>query len=178
MEEKIDPTAKPGILSKLRSVRHIKVVAVAAIALIVLVALIAYIGGGEDTTTEQTLDERLAEILSQIEGVGECKVMITYDGEGEHEIAYEQESESNITTDSDGSGDRVVENSNSHSRPVTVIVDGVEQPLIVSTTPAPVKGVVVVAQGGDDIYTKLRIIDAVCALVEVNGLNVKVFGME
>ncbi len=174
-----DATAVNTLWQKLKSIKHIKLIA--AVALVALIALIAAAawgsGDGNESQSEATLETRLADILSEMDGVGKCMVMITYDGEGEKEIAYEQDSESNVTTDSDGSGDRVVENSTSHSRPITVTVDGVEQVLVVSSTPAPIRGVVVVAEGGADIAVKLRIIDAICALVDVEGLNVKVFAM-
>lgn len=177
MDKENDPTANAGIWEKIKSIKHIRLVAAIALALIAVACVAAFLGG-EKESAEVDFESRIAEVLSEIDGVGKCKVMITYDGEGQSEIAYEREEESNVTTDSDGSGDRVVENSNSHSRPVTVIVDGVEQPLVISTSPAPVKGVVVVAQGGGDVMTKLKIIDAVCALVDVKGLAVKVFEMK
>lgn len=177
MDKENDRTAAVGFWEKVKSIKHIRLVAAIALALIVVICAAAFLGG-EKESAEADLERQIADVLSQIDGVGECKVMIAYDGEGQSEIAYEREEESNVTTDSDDSGDRVVENSNSHSRPVTVIVDGVEKPLVVSTTPAPVKGVVVVAEGGGDVMTKLKIIDAVCALVDVDGLSVKVFEMK
>lgn len=177
MDKENDPSAAIGFWEKVKSVKHIKLVAAIALTLIAVACVAAFVGG-EQESAEVDFEQQIADVLSEIEGVGKCKVIVAYDGEGQSEIAYEREEESNITTDSDGSGDRVVENSNSHSRPVTVIVDGVEQPLVISTSPAPVKGVVVVAEGGGDVLTKLKIIDAVCALVDVEGLSVKVFEMK
>lgn len=177
MDKENDSTSTAGVWQKIRSIKHIKVIAAAVLVVVVIAAVVAS-GVGADKQTEPSFEDQIAEVLSRIDGVGKCEVMISYVGEGQSEIAYEQESESNVTTDSDGSGDRVVENSNSHSRPVTVIVDGIEQPLVISTSPAPVKGVVVVAEGGGDVMTKLKIIDAVCALVDVEGLSIKVFEMK
>lgn len=51
--------------------------------LIIPVALLLIvIGSGEDTTTEPNQDGQLAELCSSVDGVGECRVMVTYrDGE-------------------------------------------------------------------------------------------------
>ena len=40
-----------------------------------------------------------------------------------------------------------------------------------------VGGVVVVAEGGDDIGVKVKIIDAVCALVDVKAEKIKIYKM-
>ena len=82
------------------------------------------------------------------------------------------------TTDSDSNSDRTVTNTTTTSKPVTVTVDGKEQPLVISKSPAKIEGIVVVAQGGDDVSVKIDIIDALCALLDVDGSKIKVYKMK
>ena len=50
----------------------------------VLLILIGSIsGGGSDKEALPTLEERVGDICSMTEGVGECRVMITYESDGE-----------------------------------------------------------------------------------------------
>ena len=44
--------------------------------------------GGEDTETVVGEEERLMQICSMIDGVGDCRVMMTYRGEGDDRAVY------------------------------------------------------------------------------------------
>ena len=43
---------------------------------------------------------------------------------------------------------------------------------------AKIQGIVVVAEGGDDVAVKIKIIDAICALLKVDGSKIKVYKMK
>lgn len=177
-----DASGKVGIISRLRSVKHIEIIA--AVALCAVVAIAYFVFFASDGKTEVTTSEDgdvcklVEEIVSEIEGVGKCEILITYDGSESYEIAYDEETVTTVTTDSDSNSERVVENSTTTSTPVIITVDGKQQPLIVSTVPAKIQGIVVVAEGGDDINVKMKIIDAVCALLRVDGNKIKVYKMK
>lgn len=125
-----------GRLAKAFASRQVQIVVAATVALLAICLYFGMSGikqpqtvtayGNDDTA------KRIAEILSDMENVGACNVMIT----------YEQES-----ADVTNRADRVA-------------------------------GVVVVAQGGNDIRVKLRIIDAVCALLDVDGSRIRVYQMK
>lgn len=178
-----DPNKKIGILQKIRSVRHIELIIVAALCVILIVAYFAYeeFSGGTNAETSdggEDTAEKVAAIISEIEGVGKCEVLITYDGSDSYVIAYDEETVTTVTTDSDDNSSRVVENSTTMSSPVIITSDGRQQPLIISTKPAAIEGIVVVAEGGDDVYVRIRIIDALCALLDVDGGKIKVYKMK
>lgn len=178
-----DSTEKVGIISKLKSVKHIEIIVAVAFCAVFLLGYFVYTQVMDDTSV-QTADstdkigEEVASIISKIEGVGKCEILITYDGSESYEIAYDEETVTTVTTDSDANSDRVVENSTTTSKPVIVTVDGEQQPLVISTKPAKIDGIVVVAEGGDDIYVKIKIIDAICALLDVDGSKIKVYKMK
>ena len=44
--------------------------------------------GGEEVAESKGEEERLTEICSVIEGVGDCRVMMTYRGEGDERTVY------------------------------------------------------------------------------------------
>lgn len=178
-----DPNQKIGIISKLKSVKHIEIILAVALLAVFLLGYFIYgqIKGGTTVKTAETAEEigdEVAEIISQIEGVGRCEILITYDGSESYQIAYDEETVTTVTTDSDDNSERVVENSTTTSKPVIVTIDGKQQPLIISTTPAKIDGIVVVAEGGDDINVKIKIIDAICALLNVDGSKIKVYKMK
>ena len=49
--------------------------------------------------------EKVADIVSAIEGVGKCEILITYDGAESVQIAYDEETVTTVTTDSDDNSD-------------------------------------------------------------------------
>ncbi len=118
---------KPNIIEKIKNIKHFEIIVAFVIALVgILIYFIAgnvndkatagefrYSGGNE-------LSTQVAKVLSNIDGVGNCDVLITYNDDD-------------------------------------------------------ICGVVVVADGGDNIQVKVRIVDAVCTLVNVDGNKIKIY---
>ncbi len=104
-------------------------------------------------------EERLSDILSDIEGVGEVKVMITYCGGMERSLAYD------VKSDNDGKSQQEDKK--------TVMSGG--SPVVIQEIYPRVKGVIVVAQGAGDIGVKRAITEAVSAAMGVGVSNVKVY---
>lgn len=177
-----DVNEKQGIIAKLKSVKHIEIIVAVALCTVFLLGYFVYTQVRDKTevseATASETAEKVADIVSAIEGVGKCEILITYDGAESVQIAYDEETVTTVTTDSDDNSDRVVENTTTTSTPVIITVDGVQQPLIVSKTPAKIQGIVVVAEGGDDVAVKIKIIDAICALLKVDGSKIKVYKMK
>lgn len=177
-----DATEKIGILSKLKSIKHIEIIVAVALCAVFLIGYTIYSFVKDDTSVTtasgEELQEEIASVISKIDGVGKCEILITYDGSESYEIAYDEETVTTTTTDSDSNSNRVVENSTTTSKPVIITVDGKQQPLVISTIPAKIDGIVVVAEGGDDVYVKIKIIDALCALLDVDGSKIKVYKMK
>lgn len=178
-----DAAGKVGIISKLKSIKHIEVVITVALIAVCITGYFLYsqFKDGTKVTSSsggEELNEKIASIISEIDGVGKCEIMITYNGSDRYEIAYDEETVTTVTTDSDSNSNRVIENSTTTSTPVIITVDGKQQPLIISTVPAEIDGIVVVAEGGNDVKVKIDIINALCALLKVDGSKIKVYKMK
>ena len=131
-------------------------------ALIVVILIIGVIimmsAGGESSKKTEPEQEgisyakELENILADIEGAGKVKVMITYYGTSQKDIAYETK-----TNKSEG------ERTSEHRK--AVISDGV--PMVVRETYPGVRGVVVTAQGADNAAVKRKLTEAVTAALDV-----------
>ncbi|MEE1224311.1 MAG: hypothetical protein UH081_03525 [Clostridia bacterium] len=131
-------------------------------ALIVVILIIGVIimmsAGGESSKKTEPEQEgisyakELENILADIEGAGKVKVMITYYGTSQKDIAYE-------TKTNKSEGERTSEDRKA------VISDGV--PMVVRETYPGVRGVVVTAQGADNAAVKRKLTEAVTAALDV-----------
>ena len=104
--------------------------------------------------------EELENILSHISGVGDVRVMVTYSSTFEKSIAYEKNSNKNEKKD----GDNTVINEIS-SQTNVVLSSG--EPFIVKEVYPEIKGVLVVAEGADDVLVKQNIINAVTTALNI-----------
>lgn len=100
-------------------------------------------------------DERLREILSKIDGVGEVSVMITYYGTTTCDVAFEKKQNSSERNDESA---RSEESS-------AITSDG--EPLIRGMVYPRAKGVVIIAEGAQNPEVKKAITDAAVAALEV-----------
>ena len=107
-----------------------------------------------------TDEVRLKEILSKIDGVGEVHVMVTYYGTTTSDIAFEKKQ--NISC-SDDETTKIEESS--------VITSG-NTPLVKGMVYPKAKGVVIIADGAENIKVKKDITDAVVAALEVAAYKV------
>ena len=109
-------------------------------------------------------EERLAEMLAQIEGAGRVSVMITYESGTEKSLAYETKTSSR-------------ENSGERSEDRKAVTSGGE-PMVVKEVYPQVKGVIVAADGADSASVKTAIREAVTASLGVSAHRVCIFKKE
>ena len=132
--------------------------------------------GGDGYAAE--LETRLENILSQMEGVGKVDVMITLSDTGESVVEKDREdSYSSVTeTDSDGGNRATTEHEESYK---TVYVENGSEtyPYIEKEGLPSIKGVVIVAEGGENPTVVSEISDAVMALFPVEAHRIKVVKM-
>ncbi len=123
------------------------------------------IGFEENQNFEKELEERLSAIISKIEGTGKTEVMVTLDSSKEYFYAE------NYSEDRDET-ERAKENE-------IVIIDGEngEAPVIIKTSEAKVRGVLVICEGGGNALIKEKIITALCALLDIPSTRVSVAEM-
>lgn len=115
-----------------------------------------------DTATE-SLEEKMENTFSQIQGVGKVKVLINYKSSQENVLAKDISYSKN---DSD--------NNNSTSTDEKIVFSNNSEPIILKEKYPEIQGVLIVAQGGDNIEIKNQLIRCSQALlgIEVNKIEV------
>ncbi len=113
------------------------------------------------------IEERLSEILSMVEGAGNVQVMVSYETTSTLVAAVTTES---YTTESNGS---VV--TTSTETPLILTVNGDEELVILQEVMPEIVGIIVVAEGGDDISVKIDIINAIQTVLNVNANQIVIF---
>lgn len=109
-----------------------------------------------------TLNDELTNVISSIDGVGECRVMITL--KNTKESVYAENSE---TSNSDSS------NSENNEYVIYNSENG-DSPILLKEEMPQVAGVAVVCSGGDSEAVREKIIDCVCALFNIPSSRVSV----
>lgn len=131
----------------------------------------------EDSTTE--LELRLAQILSQVEGIGETRVMITLKSDGRKVVEKDSEQSEGKEESTDESGSSASEQSSSGESTIyEKASDGSETPFVTEELAPEILGVLVIAQGADDSLIVTEITEAVMALFGVEAHKIKVMKME
>lgn len=108
------------------------------------------------------LNSELTEIISSIDGVGECNVMITLQNTKESVYAENSETSSDESSNSENN-EYVIYNS-----------ENGDSPLLLKEEMPKVAGVAVVCTGGDNVLVQEKIINCVCALFNISSSRVSV----
>jgi stage III sporulation protein AG len=147
----------------------------AALAALVGVGLLLIpVGKGEDTQRKtpeavqnRELQQQMEEILSVMSGVGDVKVLLTVDSDGERRLAQ--------TTELSYSGEVTAPEDYSR-RSETVLVDGDsgEEAVVVRTLYPTYRGALVVCTGGDRAEVRLAVTEAVAALTGLTSDQITV----
>lgn len=129
-----------------------------------------------ELSKEEILEKKLEQILSTIQGVDNVKVMITLETTGQIEPAFNKvkANETSQENDSDG-GKRVVTTENVTQTIVTQNNKDGSVPILLKSFEPEIKGVIVVAQGADDVLVKDRLFKAVKTVLQVSSNKVEVY---
>ncbi|MFA9380841.1 MAG: stage III sporulation protein AG [Acetanaerobacterium sp.] len=177
-----------GFLKGDKKIKIIMAIGVLGIALILLSELFAPsqktdVPAQSASTTLSDSDERLEqkvyELVTSIDGVGQAKVMVTLETSVEYIYAKQEKADTDITRDiSDGESTKTSQKEKTEE--TYIFVDGSSggKQALLTTEKAPrVKGVVVVCEGGDDKLVQSRIIDAVTTAFDIGANRVCVTRM-
>lgn len=186
--------------------RKIENLAVFLVILIITIVIINFIWNDKDETTNnnqtttsnkklaekninETLDakadstisnikDELEDILTNINGVGKVKVMITYaSSETTIPVFNEESSEENTEeTDSEG-GTRKVTQTDVRKEVIYEENDGNKTLITQKTTSPEMEGAIITAEGADNIDVKTNIIQAVEAVTGLPTHKIQVFKM-
>ena len=119
----------------------------------------------KNTDFEKELESRLENEISKIKGAGKTSVMLTVDSSREYSYAKNSSGEKD-------------ERQISEEEEI-VIIDGKngEEPVIYKINEAKIRGVLVICEGGDNAFVREKIIEAVCALLDIPSNKVSVAKM-
>ena len=112
---------------------------------------------------EDQMEKKLEDLLSRVEGVGQVRVMLTFEGSGERKVEKDKQVGTGGTEE-----ETVYEESGSSSR----------RPYVTSESNPQVEGVLVIAEGGDKSSVKEEIIGAAQALFGIEPHKIKIMKME
>lgn len=122
----------------------------------------------QETQTQQydDLEQRLENILSNVKGAGNVRVMITYKAGSEKIIAYNTDKES----ENKDSGFATNEKNE--------IALSNDSPVVLKETYPEIEGLLIVAQGGENIKVKNNLISASMALLPIEVNKIEVLAMK
>jgi len=114
---------------------------------------------------ETELESKIEDAVSKINGTGKTDVTITFDSS--KEIFYaENFSETNRNSETD-----------KESEIVTIEGENGEETVVIKTNEAKIRGVLVVCEGGKNPLVREKIIEAICALLDISSNKVSVAEM-
>ncbi|WP_411335604.1 hypothetical protein [Ruminococcus gauvreauii] len=134
----------------------------------------------QEETIQKQLERQLVETLQQVEGVGAVTAAITLETTGRKIVEKDTPANDSMTSQEDSQGGKQ-DSKNSSSEEATVYQkdgEGNQTPYVVSETTPEIRGVVVVAQGGNDPVIVQQIQEAVMALFHVDAHKIKVMKMK
>ena len=114
-------------------------------------------------------EEKLERVLSNLEGVGKANVMITLESGPEIVIANNLEEKTTYLENGTEKNVSIIKT------PIIVTEDGVNKPIILMEILPKIQGVIVIAEGADDVRVKLNIYQALQAIVSISSDNIQVF---
>lgn len=132
---------------------------------------------GKTLTSEefvQKLEQRLTEVVGNIDGAGQNRVMVTLENGVQYVYATEQKTGSNRVEDTGDSSNRLSQQDDSEESVIVVDAEDGRKGLLVTELEPIVKGVVVVCEGGDQEDVQQRVSQAVTTALNITSKRVYV----
>lgn len=136
--------------------------------------------GDAGNSQVEVMEQQLENALSKVEGVGQVQVVITLESTNQKVVEKDRPS-SESTQNQTGEGGKNSTSSSGNTEESTVYEkdgDGNQKPYVVSESFPEVRGVLVIAQGGDNPVVIQQISEGVMALFRVDAHKIKVMKMK
>lgn len=176
-----------AVLEKIKRVKHLDVVIGVGVVALVLVLFSGVFSGDKSSSSGQyveskseylQIEDRLSDVLSEINGAGKVSVMINFAGTSEIITEKTTNLSEDKTVDSDSSGSRETESKTESLSPVIIQKNGEDSPLIVKEILPDIVGVIVVAEGANNMSVRINLLQAVQTLLSVSADKVEIFTMK
>lgn len=127
---------------------------------------------------ETNLETKLEEILSQIQGVGEVKVLLNYSESSEVVAMYNETSKTSNTEETDTSGGtRKIQETDTQKDIIYQEDNGEKTPITQKIVQPKIEGAIITAKGANQANVKTNIIQAVEAVTGLATHKIQVFEM-
>lgn len=130
----------------------------------------------EEQDYARYLERRLEETLSQLDGAGNVRVMVTLQSSAQKIIEKDTQGERDAITEEDSQGGRRTSENTSHQE--TTVYEGVgdksQEPYVSKELTPRVEGVVVLAEGGENALVKRNITEAIQALFGIDTHKIRI----
>lgn len=125
---------------------------------------------------EKTLEEKLQTILSSIEGAGKVEVLITYQNGGEQVPMMQTKQSTTTTEEADTAGGTRKTEEVKEEQTIVFEENGTSKtPVIRQTVQPQILGVIVVAEGANQMSVKENLLKAIEASLNVPSHRIQVF---
>lgn len=132
-----------------------------------------------DLDYEENQENKLKEILENIQGIGQVDVMIYYEKGQEQVPAYNKSDSTSLTNETDNSGGKRSTTQNTTGSNVVITTNGDKtEPLIVDKYNPKVSGILITAEGAENDDVKLNVTYAVAEFFNIPIDKVSVFPMK
>ena len=170
--------SKIPFLSKIKNIKGIEWIVICSLCLLIFIIYYSSITNDKasinysnptSSTSEyaKEIEEKLCNVLSNVAGAGKVSVMVTLECGTEIKVATSKEERTNYSS-----------GTSSNTQSVTVVENPViigKEPLVVLEILPKIKGVIVVAQGANNVSVRLELLRAVQTLIDVNSNQIEIF---
>lgn len=117
---------------------------------------------------EKKFEAQLSDVLSKIVGVGEVSVMVTLESTMEQVVEKDRRQSEQVTSENDKrGGTRKIDEQTRDEKVVLHRDEGGEGPIVVKQLKPRVRGVLVVAEGAENMQVKAVIVEAIQRVLDV-----------
>ncbi len=122
------------------------------------------------------MEQRLADALQYMEGVGRAEVVITFKSSGQKVVEKDQNSSSQSSSEKDQNGGtrETTDRSSSKESVYTQDTQGAQIPYVSKELMPEIEGVLVIADGGDHAVVVQNITEAIQALFGIEAHKIKI----
>ena len=175
------PLLKSKFFSKLKSIKNIKLIFAFVLGAVLLLVYYSSSLYKSDTVSQneyqevssytQSIERKLQQVLSSIDGAGKVEVMVGFDSGLELVVAYSTETKTTTSNASGGKSETTIV----VQTPVLVNEKGTTKPIVLKEKLPIPQSVVIVASGANDIKVKLNLIKAAQTTLGVESGKIEVF---
>lgn len=135
---------------------------------------------GDNYARERALEKRLEEAFALVENVGRVRVMVSLTPDKETVYAVDANTSESVTKETDAQGGSRESTTKTKQDNTIIITDrtGTDRPLVLREIEPSIAGIVVIAEGGDNVFVKDALTKAACTVLGIEANKVQILKMK